>query len=172
MSDDAPKYAKTKTELAKYIPKEDQATGTMVEGISLTALANNWMTREDNPGKTPHGYNIKAWQAWVLSHLEQNPSNAAGRELQDLKIREQIANIRVQRDRAKESLRLERIKVDEAAGRLHNEAECDADRHRAASTLRARVDSWQQHQIAKHPSQREFIDGLCVSFLATLEGVE
>ena len=172
MIDGAPKYVKTKAELAKYMPKIDAETGEVINGISTTALNKNWFAKDDNPGNTSHGYDVRVWHEWALSHLEQNLSTAEGNALKNLKMREQIANIRVQRDKAKQSLRLARIEADKAADKVHNVDECTQDRRRAATTLRARVDSWREHQIAKHPKHLDLIEDLAASFLDTLRGVE
>jgi hypothetical protein len=113
---DKREYVKTQAELAALMPKIDHETGEIVNGISRTAMAANWIKKEGNPGKGRKGFNVAEWREFILSHLEQNESNASGNELDDLKKREQIRNIRTQRARAEEQLKQDRIKTAQAAG--------------------------------------------------------
>jgi len=131
-----------------------------------------WMGKPTFPKKGQHGWHKEKVNEWVNQHRIEVEEAAAGAGDKAEETQLKCERLRVVIERERENLEQAKIETKRQQGKLHSVSECDADRHRAASTLRARVDSWQQHQIAKHPSQREFIDGLCVSFLATLEGVE
>jgi len=123
-------YAKTQKEIAAKLPKVDGQTGEIIYGISITQLKNTWVDKPGFPQRTAKGWNVQECIAFVLSHLEQMEANTTGSELDDLKKREQIKNIRIQRARAEEGLRQDRIKTAEAEG-----AVLSMDEHRQSHAI-------------------------------------
>lgn len=140
-------------------------------GVSRQSVAK-WMKSDGFPDKQKHGWNRDGVTAWVSAKNEREQERAERTGDKQEKTRLECERLRVSIKREEERLEQEKIETSRQKGLLHSVADCEKLWHRAGATLRARVDSWKDHQTAKHPQHRELIDELCASFLATLEGVK
>ena len=145
----------------------------MAETFGVTKQAvGKWVQSETFPKKNQHGWNRDAVMAWVAAMNERKIERAESAGGKEEKLRLECEKLQVLIDKEKENLTQAKLETAKQQGKLHSVADCEKLWHRAGATLRARVDSWKDHQTAKHPQHRELIDELCASFLATLEGVE
>ena len=149
-----------------------ETQSNIAEAFSVSRQSvSKWINSDGFPAKQKRGWNRDAVTAWVAAKNEREMKRAeAGGDGQE-KTRLQCEKLRVSIKHEEEKLKQAKIDTKEKAGKLHDVADCMAERDRDGSVLRGAVDSWQAHNVAKMPDAKELIDGLCASFLAALEGV-
>ena len=119
---------------------------------------------------------VKAWPvdkvaAAVEKHNEEQEARVDGYGNKEEKTRLECERLRWDIRVIQERFKQADIETQRMQDKLHSVADCNTEWDRAGASLRATVDSWQQHETAKHPKDRARIDSLCASFLARLEGV-
>ena len=164
------KYAQTQAELAKVMPKIDRSTGEVMDGISTTQLANNWMKKDGWPPTTNQGFDVPACREFALSHLEMIEESRSGDALDDLKKREQIKNIRMQRARGQEGLEQDKMQTSKMKGDLWHKNDVLDSWTERNTRVTSTIENWRQGESEKDGTVKgkARIDGLADMLLGML----
>ena len=131
-----------------------------------------WAKDKSFPRKTHHGYPIEDVSAWVGKHNEAKDAKLAAAGDRDEKTRLECERLRVVIEREREILAQSCIETKRLNHELHDVAACDAEWIRAGALLRGTVESWRNHETAKAPKHKAYIDGLASRMLAAIRNTK
>ena len=105
---------------------------------------------------------------WVEKHQEALDLRAKHTGDKGVKTRLECERLRVVIDREREALKQAKLDTERTEGRLVERAAVLADDHRRHQSVRGALESFRQHETAKHPEHREMVNGLCDRMLEAI----
>ena len=136
------------------------------------ATVSGWAKLDTFPRKTRHGYDIGEVSDWVQKNNEAKAARLEASGDREEKTRLECERLRVVIERERELLTQACIETKRLESKLHDVADCNAEWIQAGVLLRGTVESWRNHETAKHPDQKKPIDGLASRMLAAIRNTK
>jgi hypothetical protein len=136
---------------SNYAATQDEIAGIL--GMSRQQFGK-YASRTDAPAKQKSGYNIAKWREYVRS--VQSSGLKGDGSLRDEKLLREIQRLD--------------IAIGKDFGDLVNYAEAQAGFIKTLSGYRKAIDSWREHNTAKHPTHAYIIDELASDLITRIRG--
>ena len=148
-----------------------QAVIAKAYGVT-SATVCAWAKSDDFPKKLRHGYPIAEVAQWVQARMEKREATLGAAGDREEKTRLECERLRVVIEREREILAQACIETKRLNHELHAVADCESEWVRAGALLRGTVESWRNHETAKAPRQKKYIDGLASRILAAIRNTK
>ena len=132
-----------------------------VAGVNRGTVTK-WRRRDDFPVRTEEGWPVRVVRAYGRDRFAEAVKCQTGdnANLKAERLRKQIARLDVQNAIDGERLKRERMETQRRGGELVEKRAVLEDDRRRHRNVRGALESWRQHETAKHPERREVVEGV------------